>query len=320
MDPTAGNATLVGAASSTMRSCEFDCTDAIAKRDGAKYLARVKEWESWGLNRSLELFFDDGEYLGWYNNLAHALDEDPVLTADYDKLQIPRMPWGQRDWMTYTSRWRAKNTETFKAAILQDNSSDITYNATYGEYTVGGDTLFRSHINDSWIWMGNGKWAEMRTINSPGRTSMNGDNHYGMSDYYPWNPDGRGCAVGGTLNVPPQASRRCGFGRCRPHGMVSTSFNGTTRGVCSRDRFFSPFIACGWSEKEASFTLHCCKSPAAMSRVISCTHKQMLSGNEFTTEPDLAILKSLMAAGAEYFHVGKAPPCVPFCSHPIRPA
>ena len=34
------------------------------------------------------------------NNLAHALDDDPVLVADYEKLQIPRMPWGQRDWMT----------------------------------------------------------------------------------------------------------------------------------------------------------------------------------------------------------------------------
>ena len=239
-------------------SCEFDCTDAIAKRDGAKYLARVKEWESWGLNRSLELFFDDGEYLGWYNNLAHALDEDPVLTADYDKLQIPRMPWGQRDWMTYTSRWRAKNTETFKAAILQDNSSDITYNATYGEYTVGGDTLFRSHINDSWIWMGNGKWAEMRTINSPGRTSMNGDNHYGMSDYYPWNPDGRGCAVGGTLNVPPQGQQALWDSAGAVASWDGLDFLSMARPAefAVGDRFFSPFIACGWSEKEASFTLH----------------------------------------------------------------
>ena len=44
------------------------------------------------------------------------------------------------------------------------------------------------------------------------------------------------------------------------------------------DRFFSPFIACGWSEKE-----------------------------EMNLRPsqDLAILKGLMAAGAEYIHVGQ---------------
>ena len=93
-----------------------------------------------------------------------------------------------------TTRWRAKNTNTFKNALLHVDPSDLVWNATYGEYTVGGDALFRAHHNDSWEWMGNGKWQEMRTINSPGRTSQNGDNHYGMSDYYPWNPDGRGCA------------------------------------------------------------------------------------------------------------------------------
>ena len=39
--------------------------DAIAKQDGATYLAKMREWQAWGLNRPLELFFDDGEYLGW---------------------------------------------------------------------------------------------------------------------------------------------------------------------------------------------------------------------------------------------------------------
>jgi len=46
------------------------------------------------------LSFYANEALRSDNNLAHALDEDPVLVADYEKLQIPRMPWGQRDWMT----------------------------------------------------------------------------------------------------------------------------------------------------------------------------------------------------------------------------
>ena len=46
-------------------SCEHDCMDAIAKQDGATYLAKMREWQAWGLNRPLELFFDDGEYLGW---------------------------------------------------------------------------------------------------------------------------------------------------------------------------------------------------------------------------------------------------------------
>eukprot|EP01052_Picozoa_sp_SAG31_P036030 SAG31_NODE_4434_length_3233_cov_1.725909_2_plen_218_part_00 len=193
--------------------------DEIAKQDGAIYLARMRQWQSWGLNRPLELFFEcvkipdcrpsvyvshqptshlsfssyscffflsdvsDGEYLGWYNNIAHALEEDKVLVADYEKLQIPRLPDGQRDWMTYTTRWRTKNTETFKAAILQAHPSDITYNATYGEYTVGGDSFFRPYLNDSWMWTSAGKWAEMRPINSPGRTSQNGDNHYGTNRF-----------------------------------------------------------------------------------------------------------------------------------------
>jgi hypothetical protein len=199
-------------------SCDFDCMDAIAKQDGAKYLAKFRAWQSGGtdkhgnrvegLKRPLELLFDDGEYLGWYNNLAHALDVDPVMVADYEQLQLDRLPGGQRDWMTYTSRWRAKNTVTFKAAMLNGKPTDLTYNATYGEYTVGGSGFYRPNVNDSWEWQGNGKWAEMRKINSPGRTSHSA-NHMGMSDYYPWNPDGRGCAVGGTLNVPPQGQQVC---------------------------------------------------------------------------------------------------------------
>ena len=84
-----------------------------------------------------------------------------------------------------TTRWRAKNTNTFKNALLHVDPSDLVFNATYGEYTVGGDALFRAHHNDSWEWMGNGKWQEMRTINSPGRTSQNGDNHYGESPRAP---------------------------------------------------------------------------------------------------------------------------------------
>ena len=74
-------------------SCEHDCMDAIAKQDGATYLAKMREWQAWGLNRPLELFFDDvschdiagiwvaffqecqqyrceqGEYLGWCTHI-----------------------------------------------------------------------------------------------------------------------------------------------------------------------------------------------------------------------------------------------------------
>ena len=259
-------------------SCAFDCMDAIAKQDGAKYLAKFAEWQSYGLKRPLELLFDDGEYLGWYNNLAHALDVDPVMVADYEKLQIDRLPGGQRDWMTYTSRWRAKNTETFKAAMLNGNPTDLTYNATYGEYTVGGTGFYRPNVNDSWEWQGNGKWAEMRKINSPGRTSHSGS-HMGMSMYYPWNPDGRGCAVGGTLNVPPQGQQALWDSSGKMASWDGLDFLSLSRPgeINAGDQFFSPFIAPGWSEKE-----------------------------ELNLRPsqDLAILKHLMGAGAEYIHVG----------------
>ena len=146
-------------------SCEHDCGDAIAKADGAKYAAKWKEWQRWGLSRPIELLFDDGEYLGWYNGLSHALDQDPIMVADYDKQGLTSLPDGSRDWLTYTSRWRAKNTLSFNKVLLQDPSLP-TFNATYGEYTVGGDTMFRPYRNDSWMFSSNGKWAEMRAINS----------------------------------------------------------------------------------------------------------------------------------------------------------
>lgn len=167
-------------------SCKYDCMDALATQDALKYKAKWESWQAAGLKRPLELLFDDGEYLGWYNNLAHALDRDPVMVQDYTKLAIPRLPGtgagGQRDWATYTSMWRAKNTETFKRALLSGAPEDLTYNATYGEYTVGGDTLFRPDTNDSWLFVTAGKWQAMREINSPGRTSHS-SNYYGMSDY-----------------------------------------------------------------------------------------------------------------------------------------
>jgi hypothetical protein len=146
-------------------SCEHDCGDAIAKADGAKYAAKWHEWQRWGLSRPIELLFDDGEYLGWYNGLSHALDQDPVMVADYNKQGLTSLPDGSRDWLTYTSRWRAKNTLSFNKVLLQDPSLP-TFNATYGEYTVGGDTMYRPYRNDSWMFSSNGKWAEMRAINS----------------------------------------------------------------------------------------------------------------------------------------------------------
>ena len=81
-------------------SCDYDCMDAIAKRDGEIYASKFKSWQAWGLKRPIDLLFDDGEYLGWYNNLAHALEVDPVILADYDKLAIALLPSGQRDWLT----------------------------------------------------------------------------------------------------------------------------------------------------------------------------------------------------------------------------
>ena len=86
-------------------------------------------------------------------------------------------------WLLSALGPQTKNTETFKRVLLKADAEDLTFNATYGEYTVGGDTFYRSHLNNSWEWQGNGKWSEMRTINSPGRTSQNGAIHYGMSDY-----------------------------------------------------------------------------------------------------------------------------------------
>ena len=146
-------------------SCKYDCGDEIAKSDAAKYAAKWRMWHSWGLNRPIELLFDDGEYLGWYNGLRHALDQDPVMVSDYEKLQILNLSDGSRDWLTYTSQWRTKNTLAFNSVLLKD-ATLLTYNATYGEYTVGGDTMFRAYKNDAWMFSSNGKWESMRAINS----------------------------------------------------------------------------------------------------------------------------------------------------------
>ena len=97
--------------------------DALAAQDALRYKAQFQEWQAAGLRRPLELLFDDGEYLGWYNNLAHALEQDPVILADYAKLAIAPLPGGQRDWATYTSMWRAKNTQSFKRVLLRGSAA-----------------------------------------------------------------------------------------------------------------------------------------------------------------------------------------------------
>jgi len=140
-------------------SCQYDCGDAIAKQDASKYrlrliymtdynmdpsklkgldhmgmkcnvrrryAAKFKDWQADGLNRPIELLFDDGEYLGWYNGLSHALDQDPMMVADYEKLGIVALPDGGRDWLSYTSMWRAKNTQTFKSGLLEVRSYILT--------------------------------------------------------------------------------------------------------------------------------------------------------------------------------------------------
>lgn len=140
-------------------SCEHDCGHEIALHDGAKYAQCAgrmlrhgptentgvgwnltwtcarndsgwRDWKRWGLNRSIELLFDDDEYVGWWNNLNRALDKDPVMVADYEKQMIANLPWGGRDWLTYTTRWRTKNTLAFNSVLLKDPTLP-TYNATY---------------------------------------------------------------------------------------------------------------------------------------------------------------------------------------------
>lgn len=69
--------------------------------------------------------------------------------------------------------------------MLLDDPTLPTFNATYGEYTVGGDTMYQPYAEGSWMFSSNGKWESMRAINSPGKLAHS-DVHYGMSDYYPW--------------------------------------------------------------------------------------------------------------------------------------
>ena len=202
------------------------------------------------------------------------------------------------------------------------------WNATYGEYTVGGDALFRAHHNDSWEWMGNGKWQEMRTINSPGRTSQNGDNHYGMSDYYPWNPDGRGCACvschdiagiwvaffqecqqhrceqGGTPNVPPQGQQALWDSAGALASWDGLDFLSMARPAefAAGDRFFSPFIACGWVRNCDGNLGKFDHSLGMFDGYFRQSEKEEMN---LRPSQDLAILKGLMAAGAEYIHVGQ---------------
>ena len=58
--------------------------------------------------------------------MSHALDQDPMIVADYEKLGIVALPDGGRDWLSYTSMWRAKNTQTFKSGLLEVRSYILT--------------------------------------------------------------------------------------------------------------------------------------------------------------------------------------------------
>lgn len=68
-----------------------------------------------------------------------------------------------------------------------------------------------------------------------------------MSDYYPWNPDGRGCAVGGTLNVPPQGQQALWDSSGKVASWDGLDFLAMARPaeIARGDTFFSPFIAPG---------------------------------------------------------------------------
>ena len=125
-----------------------------------------------------------------------------------------------------------------------------------------------------------------------------------MSDYYPWNPDGRGCACGGTPNVPPQGQQALWDSAGALASWDGLDFLSMARPAefAAGDRFFSPFIACGWVR-------NCDGNLGKFDHTLGMFdgYFRQSEKEEMNLRPsqDLAILKGLMAAGAEYIHVGQ---------------
>eukprot|EP01052_Picozoa_sp_SAG31_P036029 SAG31_NODE_4434_length_3233_cov_1.725909_1_plen_95_part_10 len=95
------------------------------------------------------------------------------------------------------------------------------------------------------------------------------------------------------MNVPPQGQQALWDSAGAIASWDGLDFLSMARPaeIAADDRFFSPFIACGWSEKEVSHSAH-----ESFDRLTTITDAQEMN---LRPSQDLAILKSLMAAGAE---------------------
>ena len=84
-------------------AAEAECPlESLYKHDGQSWVTLFKEMKD-RFTRPVNRLIDDGEILGVWNSLNHALDMDPVMVRDYDRVKIPRLSGGNRDWRVATA-------------------------------------------------------------------------------------------------------------------------------------------------------------------------------------------------------------------------
>lgn len=189
------------------------CSDALFLRDADLFKKSFANLFAAGLSNSVPMRVnEDGEnfILNQLGNLSYHLD--PVVTADYAKSGIAPLSDGTPDWLTYTSQWRLRLTEQFRAAFLPPG-------AHYSEYQVQGSSPFF------------GRWDITRQINTP-----YGATHLSTSDFYPWVQWTGEPAV-------------WDIGQGSWHGLDWIALTRSSE-IAAGDSRFSPFVAAGWSEAE----------------------------------------------------------------------
>eukprot|EP01052_Picozoa_sp_SAG31_P003861 SAG31_NODE_153_length_22196_cov_24.963570_6_plen_354_part_00 len=149
---------------------EAECPlEHLYNHDGSSWVQQFKQFAQNGLKRPINRLYDDGEIMSVWHMLNHALDQDPVMVRDYERVGIPLLAGGQRDWEAFTSKWRWLNTEGFRARFISDPEL-LTFDAEYSEYDVAGRAeVFWSHAFAFYRWwMSQGRrYLEVSTRGRP---------------------------------------------------------------------------------------------------------------------------------------------------------
>jgi hypothetical protein len=220
------------------------CPDSLFDADGQYFRDKVFGKFEGMLQRRINRVNEDGEiFVSIGAGEGQTCAADPLVLKDYldgPYSKILNTSNNKRaGWETYSSAWRVRLTQRFKAIFLTDPGFKTLEKVHYSEYQVQGDNnyfgkfAFTGIINPIFatrcslpLLTPAGNWTMTRHINTP--YASRGGQYYSTADFYPRHPQGWMTTSG-------------------PWHGIEWLLQVRAAEIARGDKFFSPFVAMGWS-------------------------------------------------------------------------